>query len=600
MFGTNEKFRLKRGGFTRTGNAFFIDEDYETDTLRLTNYKPSSMVLTSPYLFALKLVSEGKELAYTYFADAGSLKMDCEKGWAQFAMTDNEQVRFRGKGVTLRIELSPAIKTDGTKACDGVYTRPDGSIEGVFGTYGKLLFHSLKGRLIKDCPWSDELGRYERVVFEFEPDSSGEFEGVIIDNMIELPQVSDFTYPPFDDLVKANYESFAEFKKNYLPPAKGYENLYEYTAYFIWTHRNNGGGGWIEPSILFQLSLASAMSWQQSYHAAAMINNPKEAWRLICYMFLHQDPKTGQLPSGFGYSGPGTGGGVQPPMQGFAFEYLINKSGDDSFLTPAECERMYPKMVKWAEFWLKYRASDRGDDVPEIYNPNDSGWDDASIFKDGFPAQSPDLIALLILYFEMLGRIAKGCGKMDESENWYERSKKLLKTLIDEFWDGEKFITKSKGKPVDSMSLISYQPIILAKRLPQDIIDICAQKLTEEGHFLTEIGLATESLRSPLCDYGSSTFISGRVVAPPHMFITAGLNQAGKKKEAALIARRWCDNVQEKGVILGFAPYEYYKLTGKKANVNHGPVASDGWAYSGWAAACTMMMITTIIPEEND
>ncbi len=126
------KFRLKRGGFTRTGNAIFIDEDYETDTLRLTNYKPSSMVLTSPYLFALKLVSEGKELAYPYFADAGSWKMDCEKGWAQFAMTDNEQVRFRGKGVTLRIELSPAIKTDGTKACDGVYTRPDGSIEGVF------------------------------------------------------------------------------------------------------------------------------------------------------------------------------------------------------------------------------------------------------------------------------------------------------------------------------------------------------------------------------------------------------------------------------------------------------------------------------------
>jgi hypothetical protein len=35
---------------------------------------------------------------------------------------------------------------------------------------------------------------------------------------------------------------------------------------------------------------------------------------------------------------------------------------------------MYPKMVKWAEFWLKYRASDRGDDVTEIINPNDSGW----------------------------------------------------------------------------------------------------------------------------------------------------------------------------------------------------------------------------------
>jgi len=176
MFGTNEKFRLKRGGFTRTGNAFFIDEAYETDTLRLTNYKPSSMVLTSPYLFSLKLVAGDGELPYAYYADAGYLKMDCEKGWAQFAMTDNEQVRLRGKGVTLRIELSPALPMDGTRACDGVYIRPDGSIEGVFGTYGKLLFHSLKGRLSADCPWSDEKGGYERVAFEFSPDGNGEFE----------------------------------------------------------------------------------------------------------------------------------------------------------------------------------------------------------------------------------------------------------------------------------------------------------------------------------------------------------------------------------------------------------------------------------------
>jgi hypothetical protein len=36
----------------------------------------------------------------------------------------------------------------------------------------------------------------------------------------------------------------------------------------------------------------------------------------------------------------------------------------------------------------------------------------------------------------MLGRIAKAAVN-DESENWYERSKKLLKTLIDEFWDGK-------------------------------------------------------------------------------------------------------------------------------------------------------------------
>ncbi|NLM52333.1 MAG: hypothetical protein GX197_05880, partial [Firmicutes bacterium] len=89
----------------------------------------------------------------------------------------------------------------------------------------------------------------------------------------------------------------------------------------------------------------------------------------------------------------------------------------------------------------------------------------------------------------------------------------------------------------------------------------------------------------------------GRVVAPPHLILTTGLNLAGKKKEAALIARRFCDHVKEKGVILGFAPYDYYPLTGEKAKIYNGPIASDGWSWSTWCACSVLMMITSIIPE---
>jgi hypothetical protein len=329
-----------------------------------------------------------------------------------------------------------------------------------------------------------------------------------------------------------------------------------------------------------------------------MLNNPKEAWRQICTLFQYQDERTGRLPSYISYVG-GANAGIQPPFQGFALDTLIRRVGD-SFLTADECARMYPKFVKWAEYWLRTRSAGRGDDVTAINNPNDSGWDDASNFKEGFPAQNPDIMAFMIVLMDMIARLAKGCGKTQESGSWKKRSDKLLDTLVTEFWDGEKFVTKVKGKPVDSMSVICYQPILLGDRLPKHIIDKVAQTLTEDGNFLTEIGLATESLRSPLCDYSANTFIAGRVVAPPHMPITVGLNLAGKKKEAALIARRWCDNVKEKGIILGFAPYEYYKLTGEKANISYGPVASDGWSWSSWAACCTLTMITSIIPEGEE
>lgn len=596
MYGSNEKFNLVRAFFARCGSAFYIFEDYYSHLLRLSNYKPAAMVLSSPFLFNLRLFSNGSELPYTYFSDAGSLKMESEKGTAEFVFTDRDQLRVRGSGVTLRIELFPAIKEMGMSACHGVSPMPGGAWEAVFGTHGKFLYKPLKGSVEAYYPWNDKINGYDAVNFDLVPDENGVFETAIHEDMTEIV-IDGEEYPPFEALVKASLDSFEEFKQNYPPAADGYEELREYAAYTNWCHRTKASGGFKEPGIMFQLSISGVFSWQQSYHGMTMLNNPKEAWRQICLLFLYQDEKTGRLPSYISYVG-GANPGIQPPFQGFALDYLIKKAGD-SFLSASECERMYPKFAKWANYWLTHRNAGRGDDVTAINNPNDSGWDDASIFKDGFPAQNPDIMAFMISLMDMTARLARGCGKSEDADSWKARGDKLLDTLINEFWDGEKFVTKVNGKPVDSMSLASYQPILLGERLPQHIIDKVAEKLTEEGDFLCEIGLCSESLKSPLCDYSANTFVAGRVVAPPHLIMTAGLNMAGKKKEAALIARRWCDNVKEKGIILGFAPYEYYKLTGEKANISYGPVASDGWCWSPWAAGCTMLMITSVIPEAD-
>ncbi len=594
MFGTNKKFNLERAAFARNGCAFYIFEDYYTHLLRLTNYKPAAMVMTSPFLFSLKLLSGGVEIPYTYCSDAGSLRIDNNKGYARFVLTDQEQMRIQGKNVTLRIELCPAIPEIGMTACHGVRPLGKGAWEAVFGTYGKFLFKSLKGNIEVICPWNEEKDGYDAVIFDLVPDETGVFETAVHEDMVEF-DIGNIVYPLFDDLVRTSIESYEDFKRKYRKPAGGYEELFNYAVYEIWSHRVKASGGFKVPGILFQLSIAGAFSWQQSYHGMTMLNDPNDGWQLICSLFEYQDERTGRLPSFIFYVG-GANPGMQPPFQGFSLDTLIRMAGDD-FLTPGECERMYPKFVKWAEYWFNTRNAGRGDDVTAINNPNESGWDDASNFKDGFPAQNPDIMAFMILLMEMTSHLARGCGMVNDAESWKARADRLLNTLINEFWDGEKFVTRVNGKPVESMSLVCYQPILLGERLPQYIIDKCAEILTEEGHFLTEIGLATESLKSPLCDYSARTFISGRVVAPPHMPITVGLNAAGKKREAAMIARRWCDNVKEKGIILGFAPYEYYKLTGEKADITHGPVASDGWCWSPWAACCTLMMITSIIPE---
>ena len=91
------------------------------------------------------------------------------------------------------------------------------------------------------------------------------------------------------------------------------------------------------------------------------------------------------------------------------------------------------------------------------------------------------------------------------------------------------------------------------------------------------------------------------MVAPVQLFLCAGLNLAGKKKEAAMIARRFAAQSQLKGCILGFPPRtDTYLATGKPVYITPGPVASDGWPWSSWNACSNLTLITCIIPEGEE
>ncbi len=222
---------------------------------------------------------------------------------------------------------------------------------------------------------------------------------------------------------------------------------------------------------------------------------------------------------------------MQAAFQGFALDYLLRNLGDD-FITAEEAERMYPKMAAWANYWTTYRSAGLGDDRIELYSPSESGWDDASLFKDGFPVVDPCALAYLVLLMESIAAVAKKSVRYKEEYGaWMARAGKLTDNWVREYWDGERFVAKVKGKTVDSHSLANYQPIVLGKRLPQHVIDKVAEKLVQEDYLLTDIGLASESMQSPLATFGIS-FVLGRVIGPMNMILTVGLQAAGKQKEA--------------------------------------------------------------------
>ena len=596
MFGTGSRFDLTHAVYAREGSAFFAIENYYSHLLQLSTYKPGSWMDSNAFLFNLRVFKGAAEQAYTYHGDPGSLRLTVPGGQMELVFTYHEYMRICSEdGLSLVFEAAP-YKPGGRapEACHGVCIYPDGSCEVTYGTSGKFRFRPLKGKVETEAVPAAGTG-YQSLKVRLLPDADGVLDFAVHEDMIEFGPLPE-SYPRLSELKQDGYDRFREFQKVYRKSAPGYEDVFEYASHAVWSRRVKPGGIYQSPMILMHYEyLGECFSWQQSFHGMSMLGDPKEGWRQICTMFEYQNEETGQLPGNVGYLSANAG--IQPPIQGFALDYLIDKCGD-SFLTPEECQRMYPKFAKWVDFWVKYRSAGRGDDVTMIDSPNDSGWDDATIFKDGFPTVNPDLVAFMVDLLEATARLARGCGKTEEAEAYQARSEKLLKTLIDEFWDGDKFVTFHNGKAVNSMSIASYQPIILGKKLPQHIIDRLCEQLVEEEHFLTAIGLASESLRSDDCDYGTSTFVHGRVVAPVQLFLCAGLNLAGKKKEAAMIARRFCDHVRQKGCILGFPPRtDYYAATGKPVYITPGPVASDGWPWSGWNACSVLTLLTSVIPE---
>ena len=93
-------------------------------------------------------------------------------------------------------------------------------------------------------------------------------------------------------------------------------------------------------------------------------------------------------------------------------------------------------------------------------------------------------------------------------------------------------------------------PILLGKRLPDDVLHQLVAGLKQEGRFLTQHGLATESVNSPY--YESDGYWRGPIWAPSTMLIVDGLNAAGETQFAQDLSRQFCAMVSRSGMAENF------------------------------------------------
>jgi glycogen debranching enzyme len=202
--------------------------------------------------------------------------------------------------------------------------------------------------------------------------------------------------------------------------------------------------------------------------------------------------------------------------------------------------QLYEPLGRLTNWWYTYRDFD-GDGMCQYHHGNDSGWDNATMFDQGYPTEGSDLAAHLVLECEGLAFMANALGKPQEALEWQRRADAQLAALLRLQVKNGRFFSPLDGKDTapETQSLLNSIAMVLGQRLPPEIRQNLVADLGPGGPFLTAYGLATEAPASP--KYDPDGYWRGPIWAPSTHLIFDGLVDAGETALARTIAERFCE-----------------------------------------------------------
>ncbi len=483
---------------------------------------------------------DGREVPYTLDAEPTRLRLEADSGWVEIVFAEPDLVRLRGQGLSVRVQ------TLGHDTSSYAFPAGGGRWHvNVSACRTQYLFTPLRGTLAMDAPHrvrtqdkrrSQAAEDRPRVVAEFAPDEAGRLE-LAVEEFRTTPSRRDLDEPFEAALARVQSEWKAWLQTTpALPPAYG--PIGERAMYVNWSAVVNPSGNCTRPTMLMSKNwMTQCWSWDHCFNAMALsYRNADLAWDQLMVLFDHQDAH-GVLPDAV--SAPQvTWNFCKPPVHGWTLSKMARARG---LLTDKRVREIYPKLARWTRWWLEQRDYD-GDGLPEYHHGNDSGWDNGTVFDGGFPVAGADLAGLLVVQMDVLADLAERLGRPKDAQRWTQRSDRLLATMLERLWDGERFISRKAftGEVCDAgQCLLPHLAIVAGKRLPKDVREKTAHTLRPDGPFVTANGPATESPDSPL--YVPDGYWRGPIWGPEVVIACDGLARAGFRDHARQIARRYCD-----------------------------------------------------------
>ncbi|MFF0017582.1 amylo-alpha-1,6-glucosidase [Streptomyces sp. NPDC005374] len=462
-------------------------------------------------------------------ATPGLLSWTGTDGRVDLAYESPDTVRLRGTGLSLRVAAAAPALTP----FSGTYFYRD-PVDGAhtFTSYetGRRYRITVLSGTVAEVSGSEALGAGDRGL-TVAADADGSWEVAVEElDSARRPYGSPAS---FGEVMEAARRSFADFADTVAPWRSADTPAAELAAYVVWSATVRPAGQVTRPGVLMSKHwMDKVWSWDHCFNALALAPGcPELAWDQFQLPFDHQD-ESGALPDSVTHSEV-LYNFVKPPIHGWALGHLRTRLTEP--LDPAQLAQAYDRLTRWTDFWLTARRAP-GTTLPHYQHGNDSGWDNATTFDPGRLAVTADLTATLILQLDELARLAGELGFADDARRRTETADGLQVALLDELWDGERFLSRPAhgGALSPSESLLDLMPIVLGDRLPAKVHNQLAERI--EAH-LTAYGLATEHPGSP--HYEPDGYWRGPIWAPATVLIEDGLRRAGHDRLADEISARF-------------------------------------------------------------
>lgn len=324
-----------------------------------------------------------------------------------------------------------------------------------------------------------------------------------------------------------------------LPVPSEYENSAKVAWYLMWDLTVPAQGNYSRPGILMsKRTMNQIWAWDNCINSLPIASaDPQLAWDQLL-IFFDKQTATGMIPdpindyqNQYAYT--------KPPLYGWAALKMIEMNGEKASLPYVK--ELYGPLVKYTEWWFKFRDTDNNG-LCEYYDGVDGGWDNATVYDQGMPAEGPDLAAHLALQMEGLSKMAEMLGKKKEANAWKKRSQDHIALMLARCKTlNNTLLTPLRGQPINKVPqkdcLINYIPLELGDRLPDDVRTAMLPAVSPGGKFMTDWGLATQNPTSP--KYEPDGYWRGPIWSPSTLLIFDGLVKAGEKELAREIAERF-------------------------------------------------------------